>query len=163
MRSPGGGLLGRLLDPGDEGRGQLAQTQPGEDGVDPGEDVGGGVRPVVGDAAQDAADLAHRRGGVHVVADDVADDEQRGPVRLLERVVPVTPDVQVAAGRAIADGELEVVGLRRGGEQAALQRLGDRLLPAVEPGVVQRQGAAAGDLDGGGDLHLGVRGAGRRS
>src|ERR687889_2002941 len=65
--------------------------------------------------------------------------------------------VQMSAGRLVAHPQLEVVGLRRVGEQAALQRLGDGRLLAVEPGVVQRERAAAGDLDGQGDLRVGAR------
>ena len=42
-------------------------------------------------------------------------------------------------------------------EQALLQGLGDGALPAIEAGVVQRERAATGHLDRGGDLHLGAR------
>ncbi len=87
----------------------------------------------------------------------VPNDEQGGAVGLEERVIEVAADQRMRAGGPVADGDLQAVRLRRRGEQAALQGLGDLKLPAVEAGVVQRQRAAAGRLDRGGDLHLGVR------
>ena len=97
MRSPSALLLGRLLQAGDQRGGQRADPQPAQHLVDPAEDVRGLLLPVVGDAAQDAADLPHRGRGVDVVADHVADHQQRRAVGLLERVVPVAADVHVAA------------------------------------------------------------------
>jgi hypothetical protein len=91
------------------------------------------------------------------MADDVADHRDGAAVGLDDDVVPVPAHVQVADGRPVADDQLEVVGLRRLGKQAALQLLRDRLLPAEQPGVVQRQRAATGHLDRQGELGVGVR------
>src|SRR3954449_12638613 len=99
----GGGLLVRLLEPGHERRGQGADPQTGEHSVDPGEYLCRGLGAVVGDAAQDAADLAHRRGRVDVVPDDVPYDQERGAVRLPERVVPVATHLLVERGGSVAD------------------------------------------------------------
>ena len=101
---------------------------------------------VGGDAPQQAAELAHRGGGGGVVADDVADDQHRGAARLQEGVVPVAADPGRLGGRLVAHGDLAVVGLRRIGEQAALQSLGQLLLGGVQPGVVERQAGPVGDV-----------------
>ena len=85
------------------------------------------------------ADLAHRRGGAGVVADDVADREHRRAAGLQEGVVPVAADLGAGGGRHVPDDDLRVVGLRRLGEHAALQRVGEVALLAEEPRVVQRQ------------------------
>ncbi len=92
-----------------------------------------------GDPAQQRAQLAHGGRGDDVVPDDVADDHDRGAVALDERVVPVAADLRRLARRHVPDDDLEPVGLRRVGEQGALQPLGELALLAVEPGVVQRE------------------------
>jgi hypothetical protein len=52
-----------------------------------------------------------------------------------------------------------VVRLRRRGEQAALQLLGELALVLVQPGVVQGEPGARRDVAGGGDLRVVVRAA----
>ena len=99
------------------------------------------------------------------MADDVADHEHRGAAGLQERVVPVAADPGRLGGRQVADRDLAVVGLRRLGEQAALQPLGELLLGAVEPGVVQRQAGPVGDVLRGREVLVvdGVRRRGSRA
>ena len=99
--------------------------------------------------AQQPAQLTHRGGRLGVVADDVADHQHRRPAGLQERVVPVAADPGRLGGRQVAHGDLSVVGLRRVGEQAALQPLRELLLGAVEARVVQRQACPVGDVLGG--------------
>ena len=76
--------------------------------------------------------------------------------RLQEGVVPVAADAGGLGGRQVADGDLGVVGLRRLGEQAALQPLGQLLLGAVEPGVVQGQPGPVGDVLRGREVLVGA-------
>jgi hypothetical protein len=59
------------------------------------------------------------------VTGDVADDQHRAAAGGGERVVPVAADLEVLGGRDIAGGELQVLELRRIGQQAALQALGE--------------------------------------
>ena len=83
---------------------------------------------------------------------DVTDDQRGGPVGLYERVVPVTADAGGLGRGEIADDDVCVVRLRRSGQHAALQLLGQLALLLVEPRVVQGQSRAVGDLRGGGDV-----------
>ena len=91
---------------------------------------------VVGDAAQQPAQLAHRRRGRRVVPDDVADHDDRGAVALQEGVVPVAAHPGGLGGRHVPDDDRASADRRRIGEQAALQRLGELGLLAlpVHPG-----------------------------
>ena len=111
--------------------------QADEGVVDPAQHAGGLLQPVEGDPADQRLHLAHRGGGLDVVAHDVADDQHRVAVGLQEGVVPVAADRHPLGRRPVADGELEVVGLHRRGEQAQLQPLGHLLAGRGEPGVVQ--------------------------
>ena len=70
-----------------------------------------------------------------------------GAVLLQERVVPVAADLGGLGRRLVAHGDLEVVGLRGRGQQAALQPLGEVALLGVEAGVVQGQAGPVGDVD----------------
>ena len=133
----------------------VSSARPCDGAVELGEHLGRRAAAGVADAAQQAADLAHRRGGPHVVADDVADGQHRGAAGLQERVVPVAADLGALGGRHVADDDLALVRLRRLGEHAALQRVGQRALLAEQPGVLQRQPRAPADLDR--RLHLGRR------
>jgi hypothetical protein len=58
-------------------------------------------------------------------------------------VVPVAADLRRARGSGVADDHLDVVRLRRRGEQAALQLLGELALLGEQPGVVERERARA--------------------
>ena len=111
------------------------------------------------DAPQQAADLAHRRRGAGVVADDVADGQDRRAVGLQERVVPVAADLGAGRGRHVPDDDLRVVRLGRRGEHAALQGDGEVPLLAEEAGVVSARPGPAPDLDRGLDLGRGQRSA----
>ena len=61
--------------------------------VQVGEHGGRAPAAAVGDAAQQPAQLAHRRGGLGVVPHDVADDQHRRAAGLQEGVVPVAADL----------------------------------------------------------------------
>ena len=124
----------------------VARLQRRHRGVQAAEHLDRAGVAVGGDAAEQAAQLAHRGGRLGVVADDVADDQHRGAAGLQERVVPVAADPGRLGRGQVAHRDLAVVGLRRLGEQAALQPLGQLLLGAVEPGVVQRQPRPVGDV-----------------
>ncbi len=119
---PGHHVL-RLLDAGEDAGGQRADREVAHGAVQRGQHQRGRLAHAVGDAAQQVADLAHGRRGDPVVAGDVADDEVGRAVGGEERVVPVAADLRLVGRRAVAHGDLEVVGLRRLGEQAALERL----------------------------------------
>ena len=67
----------------------------------------GGSDDGIGDPAQQAAQLPHGGRCLHVMADHVADDQDRGAVGPHERVVPVASDLGPAGGREIADREFE--------------------------------------------------------
>ena len=115
-----------------------------------------------GDAAEQPAHLAHGGRCLDVVAHDVPDDDHdvvvAGPAVLLEeRVVPVAADAGRLAGGGVAGDDLEVLGLRRVGEHAALEGLGDVALGLVEAGVVERQAGARADVLEQRDVVLGER------
>ena len=152
MRDAALGLLGRLLEAGDDGGGGGADLQPLDGGVEPGQDVGRAGLGRERDAAQQAAHLPHRGGRGRVVPDDVADDEHRAAVGLQERVVPVAADLRRARRGGVAHDDLDVVGLRRRGEQAALQLLGELALLGEQPGVVEGERRPGRDVAGGRDL-----------
>ena len=141
-----------VRDPGHHAGGDGAGPERHHGPVDPGEQVRGTGPGRHGDPAQDRAQLAHGGGRDDVVPDDVADDHDRGAVALDEGVVPVPADLRRLAGGHVPDDDLEPVGLRGLGEQGALQPLGELALLAVEPGVVEREPGAAGDLLGDRDL-----------
>ena len=73
------------------------------------------------------------RRGAQPVADHVAHDQRHPAVGALERVVPVAADRGSLAGRQVARGDLEPLDARQAlGQQAALERLGDRVLALVD-------------------------------
>ena len=73
----------------------------------------GGSPQRVGDATQEVAQLAHRGGGLLVVAGDVADDHRERAVRQQERVVPVAADLGLLGGGLVAHRHLQVAGAGR--------------------------------------------------
>ncbi|GAB2678201.1 hypothetical protein GCM10027194_08010 [Thalassiella azotivora] len=135
----------------DGGRGGL-DAQAAHRVVQPREDLRGRAVGVVADPAQQAADLRHRRRGLRVVSDDVADHEHRRAVGLDERVVPVAADLRGLRGRLVAHRDVEVVGLRRRREEPPLQALREAALQVVQPGVLQRDPCPLGDLGDGGQV-----------
>ena len=150
-----GPLRGVLLDPADQRRRHRRDGQADQRVVDPAQHLGRLLQPVEGDPPDQRLDLAHRRGGLDVVAHDVADDQHGVAVGLQERVVPVAADRHALRRRPVPDGELQVVGLDGRGEQAQLEPLGHLLVGRGEPGVVERERRPAG-----GDLRrpqLGLR------
>ena len=82
-----------LLEPGDERGGHRVQRQTLDGPVEPGQHLGRRAATGIADATQQAAHLAHRRGGAGVVAHDVADRDHRRAVGLQEGVVPVAADL----------------------------------------------------------------------
>src|SRR4051794_20432594 len=70
---------------------------------------------------------------------DAADAQPGAAGGLQDPVVPVTADGHPLGGRAVPDGQLQVVGLHRRREQAQLEPFGDPLGRGRQPGVVQRQ------------------------
>ncbi len=73
----------------------------------------------------------------------------------LEGVIPVAAHLRIGDGGDVAGRYLQVRRFDGFGEQAALERLGHRLRSRVEPGVVEYESGAAGDLAGGVHLHGG--------
>ena len=83
--------------------------------------------------AERVAQLTHRRGGAQPVAHHVPHHQRHAPVGPLERVVPVAADRGAAAGRQVARRQPEPLDLRQPlRQQAALERLGDRVLALVD-------------------------------
>jgi hypothetical protein len=146
-----------LLEPGDQGGGHGVQVQAGAGLVEPGEQLGGRAPGVVTDAAQQPAQLAHRRRGPAVVADDVPDDQHGRAVGLDEGVVPVATDLGPGRRRDVPDDDLAVVRGRRRGQQAALQRLGQLPLLAEQPGLRRGGAGPTADLQRGLQLGLAQR------
>ena len=94
---------------------------------------------------QRAAQLAHDRRGGRALADDVAHGDGHPVLVELDQVVPVAAGAGALGARHVPRGQRQPVDRgQRLGEQAALQRLGDPLLRAVEPGAVQRLCALLG-------------------
>jgi hypothetical protein len=107
---------------------QRDALQRGGHAVQPAEQLGGG-QVQVGQGVGGGAELGHHRRGLRPVAHDVTHHEP-GPVpRQRDDVVPVAAD-DVARGRQAAPGDIQA-GRHRGGggEQAAVQRVGDRPVP----------------------------------
>ena len=100
--------LARRVVLGDEQRRHVGVGQRAEVRVEPLEHRGRG-EPVERAVLQDVAQLAHRRGGPHPVADDVADDEHHAAVAQRHRVVPVATDLQPDAARDVAGREVGVL------------------------------------------------------
>ena len=115
------------------------------------------VRQGVGGGAQ----LGHHRRGLRPVTHDVADDEA-GPVAVQrDDVVPVAAD-DVTRGRQAPPGDLQPGGHRRlGGQQAALQRVGDRPVPHQRQRVDDRRSGLGSQPGGGRDLAAAERGRAR--
>ncbi len=106
--------------------------------VDPGHNVGRrGLHQPVG--AERVAELAHRRGRAEAVARHVAHHQRHAAVGALEHVVPVAPDRRAARARQVAGGQLHALDRRQPlRQEAALERLGDRVLALVhleQPGL----------------------------
>ena len=74
---------------------------------------------------------------------DVADDQQRGAVGQVERVVPVAADLLVGGRRPVVDGYRQARRLRGRGKQARLQGLGYGSLPALEASGPRRATSTA--------------------
>ena len=129
--------------------------------VDDGEDTPG--RRLV--AAHDAHRLtgeARQGRGSRSVPGDVADCEEVQVV-VLPGVVEIAADLGSLAGRAVARGDLGAWRLReRAGQKALLQGLGDVVLGAVQPGVVDRQGGSPREVFRDGEILLRVVPAGLR-
>ena len=115
------------------------------------------VRQGVGGGAQ----LGHHRRGLRPVTHDVADDEA-GPVAAQrDDVVPVAAD-DVARGRQAPPRDLQPGGHRRlGGQQAALQRVGDRPVPHQRQRVDDRRSGLGSQPGGGRDVAAAERGRAR--
>ena len=90
----------RPLEPGDGGGGEGVGVHVRDGLVQAAQHLGRAGAAVVGDAAQQAAELAHRGRRRGVVPDDVADDEDRRAVALQEGVVPVAADAGGLGRRA---------------------------------------------------------------
>ena len=152
-----GALLGRLLDARDHERRQRGDPQGAHGGVEQRQDVGRAVPGDDRDPAEHRPELRHERGGLHVVADHVADHQYRAAVVLHERVVPVAADPGGLRGGLVPDHDLHVVGLDGRREQGALEGRRDVALPPVEPRVVEGQRRRGGHLDHRRDLVRGQR------
>src|SRR5918994_2366214 len=120
--------------------------------VDPGDHLGWRrLDHAVG--AERVAELAHRRGGAEPVARDIAHDERHTPVRALQYVVPVTSDRRAARAGEVPRSHLDT--LDRGQplrQQAALERLGDRVLLPVDLEQAPLHGLPLVDVDCGADV-----------
>ena len=96
------------------------------------------------DRAHAVAELGHRRGRAHALADDVADDEAEAAVAQRDRVEPVAADVERRRAGQVAHGDLDALHRRqRLRQHAALQRLGDHPLRLVLARPVEREAALA--------------------
>ena len=85
------------------------------------------AQPLERVGAQRVLQPRHPRGGVEAVADDVADRDPGVAVAQRDHVVPVAADLGVGAAGDVAGRDPEAGQLRQAlGQQAALQRLGDR-------------------------------------
>ena len=85
---------------------RVGDVQPDQRVVHPAQHLGRLLQPVVGDPPDQRLDLAHRRGGLDVVAHHVADDQHGVAVGLQEGVVPVAADRDALGGRPVPDREL---------------------------------------------------------
>lgn len=126
-----------------EAAGEHARVEVSEQAVGAGEDVAGGC---AGGGVDCGANLAHKGGGIDVVALDVADGS--GGVRFVEadEVVEVAADVHAVRGREIAGGQVQAGD--RGqvvGQQGGLQAVGELVLGVVEAGAFQGLGDQPGD------------------
>ncbi len=87
------------------------------------------LHPVERERAQPVPELPHGRGRLHALADDVAHDEAELAVLEPNRVEPVAADGDSGRAGQVASGELHALDPRqRGGQDAPLKRLRDRLL-----------------------------------
>ena len=119
-----------------------------------------GIGMLAGERAEDVLRHRHVGGRVDAVTGDVAEDDGEPAVAEREVVVDVAADLE-PCGRLVDVAELEPGQLRgRAREQRALHRVRERLLLAVEAGVVDRERRLAGDRERGlGDLagHRAIR------
>ena len=104
------------------------------------------LHPVQRERPERVSELRHRRGCLDALADDVPDHEPELPVRQPDGVEPVAADVDAGGSRKVASGELNAFDARqRRGKDAALKRLGDRLLGLEEARAVERLCGLAGE------------------
>ena len=117
--------------------------------VDPPQDVGG-RHAVDGVAAQGGAKLAHHRGRLEAVTDDVPDRHRHPPTADREGVVPVAAEA-LPAGRQVAARDLEPGGSEGSreihAEYLALKRLGEPALLGEARLLDRDRGAVGGELE----------------
>ena len=95
--------------------------------------------------AQGDAQLAHQRGGPHVVSLDVADDQGEAAAGQRDHVVPVAADLEAAAGGDVAGGDVHAGDLRtERGQHDALQSVGQLPLGLGRAGPGQGLGEHPG-------------------
>ncbi len=120
--------------------GQQGRVQVGDQPVGAGEH-GARVGVGCGEGTDGGTDLAHQRGGVDVVALDVADHDGHVVGPDPDEVVEVAPDVHALGARQVAGADLQARNVRqRTGQQALLEALGEAELGVVQPGAVQGLG-----------------------
>ena len=116
--------------------------------------------------SEQAQDVAGQPGdgcGLGALAAHVADRHRPLPVGQVEDVVEVAADIVALAGRGIAGAELDVRHRwQGGGQQRALQRLRDGGALLVEPGVVDGERGAAGEVEQQAGVISGITGAAPR-
>ncbi|CAM5658144.1 hypothetical protein SFUMM280S_01607 [Streptomyces fumanus] len=107
----------------------------------------------LGQRPHGGAQFAHRHGGPQTAAHHVADDEGGAVAGQFDDVEPVAADLAGPAGgrvaRQIAAGDVQAGRLGVAGrQQGALEDQGAFVLAPVEPGVVDTDRGAGGQLDG---------------
>ena len=101
-----------------------------------------GIRLVERQRPHPVPELRHRRRRLHALADDVADGEPEPAVGQHQRVEPVAADVHRGRAGQVARGDAHALDIGdRLGQDAPLERLGDRPLPLVAARAVERQAA----------------------
>ena len=83
-----------------------------------------------GIGANRCAQLTHQARGTDSASGDVADHQSGAAGADVDRVVPIAADPRALNAGLVIGGDLEVLGLELvGWQQAALQRVGDLVLP----------------------------------
>ncbi len=121
-----------------ERRRERGHLQPLNQAVEPVEN-GGRAAAVVGVRAQDAAQLTHRDGGVHVVSHGVADRQRHRAVRQREGVVPVTAHLRLLGTGEVDRSARHAGRIRHGRHHPLLQGLRDVPLGAPAGALVPQQ------------------------